>query len=85
MSIQLSVSVNIKFFWRNKLIFAFLIKGLNERGITHCIRNEEVVSQQCVVQQRGNDTLQSHWAPVRLQGGHPHKERLVAGPEARNH
>lgn len=50
-------------------------------GITYCIGNEEVVSQQAVVQQGGNDAFQAHWAPVRLQGGHPHKQRLVARPE----
>ena len=50
-------------------------------GITYCIRNEEVVSQQSVVQQGGNDALQAHRAPVGLQGGHPHKQRLVARPE----
>ena len=50
-------------------------------GITYCIRNEEVVSQQSVVQQGGNDALQAHQAPVGLQGGHPHKQRLVARPE----
>lgn len=51
-------------------------------GITYCIRNEEVVSQQSVMQQGGNDTLQPHWAPVALQGGHPYKQWLVARPES---
>lgn len=56
-------------------------KGPIGSRITYCIRNEEVVSQQSVVQQVGNDGLKTHRAPIRLQGGHPHKEWLVTGSE----
>lgn len=35
-------------------------KGHVGCGITYCIRNEEVVSQQSVVHQVGNDSLKAH-------------------------
>lgn len=52
--------------------------------ITYCIRNEEIITQQAVMQQGGNDTLEASIAPVRLQCTHTDEQRLMAGPKPQN-
>lgn len=59
---ELMNSVTLEMVWGLEL--CEVREGPIDCGITYCIRNEEVVSQQSVVQQRGNDALQAHQAPV---------------------
>lgn len=47
--------------------------------LTYCIRDEEVVAQEAVVQHGGDEPLQPCVAPVRAQGAHLDKQREVAG------
>lgn len=55
------------------------IVGRKWQILTYCIRDEEVVAQEAIVQHGGDEPLQPGVAPVGAQGAHLDKQREVTG------